>query len=181
LLAKERLHRYGTKAYAKMRGVEWTQEFHQRMCKKYGEKFADIKPVRYGVTKWKMVLQKHGDVTQMREVTVDSALHQQPDLERDVLEAEKAAQAEMRESGWVVVDVEYLGRKYVYHYEPTRQQKLTEIELPKKAAEEIEEVITEKIKETVKETLQEKRISIAKAMKAAGYSAKEVAQALMEI
>ena len=176
--ARERLRRYGTKAYAKMRGVEWSQEFHQRMCEKYGEKFADIRPVRYGVTKWKMVLQKNDRI---REVTVDSALHQQSNLERDVLEAEKAAQAEMRESGWVVVDVEYLGRKYVYHYEPTRQQKLTEIEMPKKAAEEIEEVIREKVKETVKETLQEKRISIAKAMKAAGYSAKEVAQALMEI
>ena len=169
MLAKERLHRYGTRAYAKMRGVEWTQEFHQRMCEKYGEKFADIKPVRYGVTKWKMVLQKHGDVTQMREVTVESALHQKTDLERDVKEAEKIAQAEMRESGWVVVDVKYLGREYVYHYEPTKQQKLTEIKVQPQP------------QPTIKETLQEKRISIAKAMKAAGYSAKEVAQALMEI
>ena len=171
--AAERLRRYGTKAYAKMRGVEWTQEFHDKMCKKYGEKFADIKPVRYGVTKWRMVLQKHGDVTQMREVTVDSALHQQPDLMRDVKEAEKAAQAEMRESGWVVVDVEYLGRKYVYHYEPTQQQKLTEISVKPQPQPQPQP--------TVKETLQEKRTSIAKAMKAAGFSAKEVAQALMEI
>ena len=168
MLAKERLHRYGTKAYAKMRGVEWTQEFHDKLCEKYGEKFADIRPVRYGVTKWKMVLQKNDRV---REVTVDSALHQQPDLRRDVIEAEKAAQAEMRESGWVVIDVEYLGRKYVYHYEPTRQQKLTEIQPQPQP----------KPQKTVKETLQEKRISVAKAMKAAGFSAKEVAQALMEI
>ena len=168
MLAKERLHRYGTKAYAKMRGVEWTQEFHDKLCEKYGEKFADIRPVRYGVTKWKMVLQKNDRV---REVTVDSALHQQPDLRRDVIEAEKAAQAEMRESGWVVIDVEYLGRKYVYHYEPTRQQKLTEIQPQPQP----------KPQKTVKKTLQEKRTSIAKAMKAAGFSAKEVAQALMEI
>ena len=166
--AKERLHRYGTRAYAKMRGVEWTQEFHDKLCKKYGEKFADIKPIRYGVTKWKMVLQKN---ERTREVTVESALHEQPNLERDVKEAEKLAQAEMRESGWVVVDVKYLGREYVYHYEPTRQQKLTEIKVQPQPQPQ----------PAVKETLQEKRISVAKAMKAAGFSAKEVAQALMEI
>ena len=164
--AYERLRRYGTKAYAKMRGVEWSQEFHNKLCEKYGERFADIKPVRYGVTKWKMVLQKNDRV---REVTVESALHEQPNLKRDVKEAEKLAQAEMRESGWVVVDVKYLGREYVYHYERTRQQKLTEIQ-PQPQPQ-----------PTVKETLQEKRISVAKAMKAAGFSAKEVAQALMEI
>ena len=147
-----------------MRGVKWTQEFHDKLCKKYGENFADIRPVRYGVTKWKMVLQKN---YRLREVTVESALHQQPDLERDVKEAEKWAQMEMRESGWVVIDVKYLGREYVYHYERTRQQKLTEIQPQPQP--------------TVKETLQEKRISVAKAMKAAGFSAKEVAQALMEI
>ena len=162
----ERLHRYGTKAYAKMRGVEWTQEFHDKLCKKYGEKFADIRPVRYGVTKWYITLEKNG---KRRSVTVESALHQQPDLERDVKEAEKWAQMEMRESGWVVIDAYYRGREYVYHYEPTRQQKLTEIQ-PQPQPQ-----------PTVKETLQEKRISIAKAMKAAGFSAKEVAQALMEI
>ena len=168
--AKERLHRYGTKAYAKMRGVEWTQEFHDKLCKKYGEKFGDTRPVRYGVTKWEIVMTNGKEE---KTVIVESALHQKPDLERDIKEAEKVARGEIGESGWYPIKekTKYLGREYVYHYEPTRQQKLTEIQPQPQP----------KPQPTIKETLQEKRTSIAKAMKAAGFSAKEVAQALMEI
>ena len=172
--AKERLHRYGTRAYARMSGKKWTQEFHQRMCKKYGENFADIKPVRYGVTKWKIVMTNGKEE---RTVTVESALHQKPDLERDIKEAEKVARGEIGESGWYPIKekTKYLGREYVYHYEPTK------IEIPKKAAQEIEEVITEKVKETVKETIQERRTSYAKALKDVGFSAKEILEAFKEV
>jgi len=172
--AAERLHKYGTRAYAKMRGVEWSQEFHDKLCAKYGEKFADIRPVRYGVTKWEMVLTNGKDE---KTVTVESALHQQPDLERDIKEAERVARGVIGESGWYPIKekTKYLGREYVYHYEPAKT------EIPKKAAEEIEEVITEKVKEAVKETLQERRTSYAKALKDVGFSAKEILEAFKEV
>ena len=163
MLAKTRLHRYGTRAYAKMRKVKWSKDFHQKLCEKYGEDFAENRPTRYGVTKWYITLEKNG---KKRSVRVESALHKKPDLDRDTLEAAKAAQREMRESGWKIIDAYYRGREYVYVKEP--QKEITEIPQPQPTVK-------------VKETLQEKSDRIAKSMRAAGASWKDIAEVLKEV
>lgn len=151
--AKERLERYGTKAYAKMTHKKWTEEYHQAYCEKYDEKLPRGKPTKYTVTKWSITMEKNG-----RQVTheVQSRLHAKKDTKRDLEEAFRKAQAIEGESGWTLVWIESRGKKVYYHEET----KITE----------------QKVKVKVKS--EEEGVKYGRMLKKIGYTAEEVLAAL---
>lgn len=61
--AIERLQRYGSKAYAKMQGKEWTEDFHQKIKAKYG----DI-PKEKSLKKQEQKTKKRGDIQKQKEI-----------------------------------------------------------------------------------------------------------------
>lgn len=158
---------------------EWkTTALEEKYKKKVGATFEEIflkhmpidKVVRYKKTLWYIVLERNDE---RWEGKMGSALHQFPDRDRDENEAFLNAQKRAGGSGWSLVSSKYLGTlKPIYHAQG-------KYELPK--TKEMKPIVRKEDIAPIIETLQAKRDSIALSLKRAGYSAKEVVEALMGV
>ena len=92
--ALERLQRYGSKAYAKMQGKEWTKELHQKLKAKYGDipkerpiREPKEKTVKDDITKEKTVKQKEiKQRTQERDEYLKNLSIRTTDTNKEILQ-----------------------------------------------------------------------------------------------
>ena len=158
--AIDRIKRYGLKKYIRVcLHKEPTPELIKKYKEKYGDKIPLEKPERYQVTLWNVTMEdeRTGEVVELK--SLQSKLHKEHNLERDINEVERRAQARLGGSNWSLVDAEYRGRKFYW----IKTDKEKGEEEPKKI------IPREQIKE------------IAEGLKMAGLTPEEIGRAIKEI
>ena len=168
--AKERIRRYGIKAYIKTcTHKEATEESISKYKDKYGILMPEDRPVRYQQTYWSMVLKKKGV---KHRVSCESKAHKESNNERDIGEAFREAEGKLGSSGWELVKAEYKGKRFLYHEEEEIWGKGEETrgEQQKLPTEEPKELLSQQEKE-----------GWVKAMISGGMSPKDIGIAIKEM
>ncbi len=159
--AKDRIKRYGLKAYIK---TCLHKEPTPELIAKYQEKYGKVpieKPIRYQQTFWNITYQDESSGAIEEIKNVSSKAHKIPNDERDLQEAINNGQYKLGGSNWKAIRWEKVGKRYIYHEEKERKPERKEKERKIISAEQIAE--------------------IAKGLKMAGLSAEEIGRAIKEI
>ena len=170
--AETRIRKYGLAPYIRScLHKEPTDELIQKYKAKYGEDIPIGQRYIYRTYDCLFEDEKTGEIEEVRNL--NTRLHIKPTKESDLDELEHDGRVQLGGSNWFLVGAELKEENYVFTKKipPITKKPTTQQELPKAQPK----------PQIVKETLQEKRDSLAKAMRAAGATWKEIAEALNEV
>jgi len=171
--AETRIRKYGLAAYIRScLHKEPTEELIQKYKVKYGEDIPIGQRYIYRTYDCWFEDEKTGEIEEVRNL--NTRLHIKPTKQSDLDELEHDGRVKLGGSNWNLVGAELKEENYVFTKKipPITKKPTTQQELPKELP---------KAQPIVKETLQEKRDSLAKAMRAAGATWTEIAEALNEV